>query len=122
MKRFDNRGAETATSILVPYKDKIIPVKLQDAAVFFLENDVVHMITFNQKEYFPGKNLEELEKISGKNFFRANRQVLVNRNAVTDVSNQMGRKLWVNVSVPVKESITISREKMPQFLKWLSGE
>ncbi|MBL0742624.1 LytTR family transcriptional regulator DNA-binding domain-containing protein [Chryseolinea lacunae] len=92
--------SETASSSLVPYKDKIIPVKLQDTAVFYLENDLVHLISFNEKEYFPGKNLEELEKIGGKDFYRADRQFLMNRNAVRDVSNQLGKKLWVNVSVP----------------------
>jgi len=120
MKLFENR--DNPTSILVNYKDKILPIKLKDAAVFYLDGDLVHMVTFDKKTYFPGKTLEELERIVGKNFYRANRQCLVNREAVVDVSNQLGRKLWVNVSIPLKESITVSREKVPHFLKWLSGE
>ena len=122
MKLFETRGMENTSAILVHYKEKILPLKLQDTAVFFLEGDVVHMVTFDHKVYFPGKTLEELEKISGKNFYRANRQILVNREAIVDVSNHLGRKLWVNVSVPLKESITVSKEKTPHFLKWLSGD
>ncbi len=122
MKFFEKKDSENPTSILVHYKEKILPVKLQDTAIFYLEDSLVHMITFDQKKYFPGKSLEELEKITGKNFYRANRQYLVNREAIVDVSNQLGRKLWVNVSVPLKESITVSKEKMLHFLHWLSGE
>lgn len=122
MRLFESKEVENPTSILVRYKDKILPVKLQDAAVFFLENDLVYVITFDHKKFLTGKHLEELEKTSGKNFYRANRQFLVNRNAIVDVSNQLGRKLWVNVSVPLKESITVSKDKMGHFLKWLSGE
>lgn len=121
MGLFESRRQDTSTSILVPYKDKIIPIKVQEVAVFFVENEVVHMITFDQKVYFPNKNLEELERIGGTNFYRANRQYLINRNAIVDVSNQLGRKLWVNLSVPLNESVTISREKVGVFLKWLSG-
>lgn len=122
MKLFETRGMENTSAILVHYKEKILPIKLQDTAVFYLEGDVVHMVTFDHKVYFPSKTLEDLEKISGKNFYRANRQILVNRDAIVDVSNHLGRKLWVNVSVPLKESITVSKEKTPHFLKWLSGD
>jgi len=122
VRLFENRQTENPTSILVHYKEKIIPIKFSDTAVFYLEEELVRMITFDQKIYFPKQNLEELEKMTGKKFYRANRQCLINRNAILDVSNQLGRKLWVNVSVTLKESITVSREKMPHFLKWLSGE
>ena len=121
MKLFESRQTESAASILVYYKEKIFPIKLQDTAVFYLNDDLVHMVTFDQKIYFPRQSLEELERIAGNNFYRANRQCLVNRSAIVDVSNQLGRKLWVNVSVPLKESITVSKEKMPHFLRWLSG-
>ena len=122
IKLFESNRTETITTLLVHYKEKILPIKLQDTAVFYLDGNLVHMVTFDGKVYFPGKSLEELEKVTGRNFYRANRQSLVNRNAIIDVSNHLGRKLWVNVSVPLKESITVSRDKAPHFLKWLSGE
>ncbi|AYB34113.1 LytR/AlgR family response regulator transcription factor [Chryseolinea soli] len=122
MKLFETRAMENTSAILVHYKEKILPIKLQDTAVFYLEGDVVHLVTFDRKVYFPGKTLEELEKVAGRNFYRANRQILVNREAILDVSNHLGRKLWVNVSVPLKESVTVSKEKTPHFLKWLSGD
>lgn len=119
---FEKKSTGNANAILVPYRDKIIPIRFQDIALFGLENDVVHMLTFDEKTYFPNKSLDDLEKMAGKKFYRANRQYLVNRNAVVDVSNHLGRKLRVNVSISIKEMILVSRDKVSHFLKWLSGE
>ena len=121
LKLFTTQESQTPTALLVHYKEKILPIKLEDTAVFYLDNDIVHLLTFDNKVYYPNKSLEELEKLVGSTFFRANRQYLLNRKAVVDVSNHLGRKLWVNVSVILKESITISKEKTPLFLHWLAG-
>ncbi|MDW7694556.1 LytTR family DNA-binding domain-containing protein [Flammeovirgaceae bacterium SG7u.111] len=120
MRLLEKREPEPPSTILVHYKDKILPIKLQEIAVFYLENQVVHLITFDRKVYFPDKSLEELEKITGKGFFRTNRQSLVNREAIVDVSHRLSRKLWVNLSVPIKEAVTISKEKSTSFLNWLA--
>lgn len=113
------RETTKAASILVLYKDKILPVWIEDIAVFYIENEVTHLQTFNLKIYTINKNLEELEKISGKRFFRINRQCLINRKAIAEASHHFSQKLSVTVSVPYKEKILVSKEKAPQFLNWL---
>jgi DNA-binding LytR/AlgR family response regulator len=67
------------------------------------------------------KTLEELEQSTGKSFFRVNRQYLINRKAVIDVTRYFSRKLLVNLAVPLEEAITVSKEKSPQFLAWLES-
>jgi len=116
----DNISGQT-TSLLVHYQDKILPIKIDDIAVFYIEYEVTHLLTFDRRSFSTEKNLEELEQITGKGFFRVNRQCLVNRNAVADASRYFSRKLSVNLVLPFKETITISKEKTPQFLNWLSG-
>ncbi|PTS99153.1 DNA-binding response regulator [Pedobacter sp. HMWF019] len=115
-----SKSAKT-TSLLIHHRDTIFPVKIEDVALFHLEYDVVQMLTFNHKTHYPGKSLEELGELVGPDFFRVNRQYLVNRKAIINASSIFSRKLSLNVSIPVKESITISKEKAPLFLKWLSG-
>lgn len=112
--------AQTA-SILVNYKDKIVPVWIEDIALFYIETEVTHLQTFNLKIYTINKNLEELESISGKRFFRVNRQCLINRKAITEASHHFSQKLSVIVSVPYKEKIMVSKERVPQFLTWLES-
>lgn len=118
---FSDLKAPTTSALLIHHKDTIIPVKIENIALFHLEYEVVHLLTFDKLTYYPSKSLEELEDIVGEDFFRVNRQYLVNRKAIVHASSLFSRKLSLTVSVPVKESITISKEKAPFFLKWLSG-
>jgi two-component system response regulator LytT len=109
------------SAILVYYKDKILPVKVDDIALCYVENEITHLLTFDSKIYYPKSNLDELEKITGSGFFRANRQCLLNRRSVVNASSYLSRKLSVTVSVPFNDIITVSKEKTPQFLSWLAG-
>ncbi len=108
-------------TILVFYKDKILPVKMEDIAMFYLQNEIAHLLTFNKQQYFINENLEDLEKISSPEFYRVNRQYLVNKKAIKDISKYFGRKLLVNLNIPFNEKITVSKEKSNHFLTWLSG-
>ncbi|WP_244889581.1 LytR/AlgR family response regulator transcription factor [Pedobacter antarcticus] len=118
---FSGKAHQKTSSILITYKDKIIPVKKSSIALFYIGNEETHLVTFEQKEYVLNKNLEELERLCGDEFFRINRQFLVNRKAIKDAAHFFSRKLIINLSIPFKESITISKEKTPQFLEWLAG-
>ncbi|MNL77528.1 LytTr DNA-binding domain protein [compost metagenome] len=89
--------------------------------MFRLEHGIVHLTTFEKKIYYPGKSLDELEGVVGDDFFRVNRQYLVNRSAIVNASSILSRKLSISVNVPVSETVTISKEKAPAFLKWLTG-
>ena len=107
-------------AILVYYKDKIVPVRVENIVLFYIEKEVLCLMTFDKQHYYLKKSLEEAEQLCGDDFFRVNRQFLVNRKAIKDASHYVSRKLSVNLSVPFKEVITISKEKAPQFLAWLS--
>jgi two-component system, LytTR family, response regulator LytT len=109
------------SAILVYYQDKILPVKLEDIALFYIEREALQLMTFSGQYYSLSKSLEEAEQLCGQDFFRVNRQFLVNRRAIKDASHYLSRKLCVNLSVPFSEVITISKEKTPPFLAWLAG-
>lgn len=118
----ENRKSMKQNTILVFHRENIIPVKIKDIAVFYIENEVSHLITFNRQHHTINKTIEELESIAGYNFFRANRQFLINRNAVKDASQYFSRKLTVTLTIPFSDKITISKEKVTSFLDWLSGK
>ena len=108
-------------SVLVYHKEKIVPVNVNDIALFYLKADVVTLVTFAKQQYTIHKTLEEIEKITGAGFYRANRQCLVNREAIRDVSQDLGRRLLVNLLVPCEEKVTVGRAKVTHFLEWLAG-
>jgi len=120
---FKNKESQQKkVSVLVYYKDKILPVRVDSIAVFYLENKITHLITFEQKNYTINKPLDELEKVVGFGFFRANRQCLIQRDAVKEAAQYFARSLSVTLSVPFNEKIKINKAKVPEFLNWLSGK
>lgn len=115
------KESDKAASILVYHLDKIIPISLDDIAIFYLENEVTHLLTFSGKVFYPNKTLDELERLAGNSFFRANRQNLVCRKAIIDVSSFFSRKLSLNLKFPFIEKVTVSKAKAAQFLNWLAN-
>lgn len=122
LELLEGRRNQKQISVLVYHKDNIIPVKMDDIALFYIESDTTHLFTFNQKKYTTNKTLEELEKITDGDFYRANRQCLINRKAIANASQYFARKLSVSLIIPFEEKIIISKEKSKEFLNWLSGD
>lgn len=118
---FKEKSMATPEAILVYYKDKIIPIRIENIALLYLQNEQTQLRTFGGQTYLVNKGLEEMEGLLGGKFFRVNRQCLVARRAVADASTFFSRKLAVNLSVPFEDSIIVSKEKSPAFLKWLAG-
>lgn len=112
----------TRRNLLVYHKEKIVPVNLTDIALFYLKADAVQLVTFAKQVYTLHKTLEEIEKMAGAVFYRVNRQCLVNREAIRDVSQDGGRRLLVNLLVPCEEKVTVGRARVSDFLEWLAGQ
>ena len=108
-------------AVLVYHKEKIVPVNVGDIALCYLKADIVTLVTFAKQQYTVHKTLEEIEKIAGAGFYRVNRQCLVNREAIRDVSQDLGRRLLVNLLVPCEEKVTVGRARVTHFLEWLAG-
>ena len=109
------------SSILINWKDKILPVKIADVALFGIEFKITRLITKDNNNYTVSHNLDELEQMCGTDFYRANRQYLVNRAAVKEVLQYTARKLYVKLHVPGEYDITIAKAKVPEFLSWLKN-
>lgn len=120
MELLTNKTNAQSSSVLVYHQDKIIPIKLEDIALIHLAHETAHLLTFAGKTFYPNKNLDELEKLGGNYFFRANRQFLVSRKAIVDVSSFFSRKLSLNLNVAFTERIVVSKGKASQFLAWLA--
>jgi len=111
------------SALLVHHKEKIIPLKIANIALAYIRNDSVFIHTFDESTFLINKSLDELTVFLGNKFFRANRQFILNREAIQDVSMFLTRKYMVNLRIPFKEQIVVSKEKMSSFLNWLkSGE
>lgn len=108
-----------ASSILINWKDKIIPIRINDIALFSIDFKMTQLVTFNNQKYVVNHTLEELEEICGEGFYRANRQYLINRKAITEAAQYHARKLVLKLKIEDKHDIIISKNRIPEFLSWL---
>ncbi|HEU4470692.1 MAG TPA: LytTR family DNA-binding domain-containing protein [Flavisolibacter sp.] len=112
--------APKKTAVIVRHREKIIPLDASGIALLFVDNGCTYAYTFDQKKFIVNENLEDLERSFSPQFFRANRQHLVNRKAIKDASHFFNRKIVVNLTIPFKEQILVGKLKVTSFIEWLS--
>jgi two-component system response regulator LytT len=107
-------------SFLVFRYNKYVTVPTDTVAFFYLKYESCIMACFDRQEYSINYSLEQIQKfLSELQFFRLNRQFLINFNAIKEVEHYFSRRLLVNLVVPVSEKLLVSREKASSFFRWL---
>ena len=116
------QGMQTRKSyFLVPEKDKLIPLATTDIAYIHIDEKMVKAITFANRKYYLDQSLDELaNQLNPLDFFRANRQYIIARKAVKDLSVWFGGKMAVNLSVPTPERVMLSKLKVSEIKRWLT--
>lgn len=110
------------TSFLVFKHNKYFTVPTQSIAFFYVRYETTIMVCFDQQEYFVNYSLENIQNLMiDKQFFRLNRQYLISFQAVKEVERYFARKLLVNLVVPAREQLLVSKEKLSSFLHWLDN-
>ncbi len=106
---------------LVRFRDKIIPVTSDDVAYCYSSNERVSICTLDGAVYPFERTLESLSaSLASERFFRANRQFIISRDAVKDISVWFGSRLALNLTVDTPERIIISKARVPEFKAWLT--
>ena len=107
-------------SFLVYKNNKYFNVLTENIAFFYVKYESPVIMCFNKEEYFVNYSLEQIQQLlPDKQFFRLNRQYLINFNAVKEVEHYFARKLLVNPVIPCKDKLLVSKEKVSGFLHWL---
>lgn len=110
------------TALLVNQKEKIIPIQVRDIAFFYLDKTIVTITTLNNKKYYLSSTLDDVEKVTDPAlFYRANRQFLINKKAITNAERFFARKLVAKLIIDTPETVIVSKAKASEFLHWLEG-
>ncbi|WP_128545240.1 LytR/AlgR family response regulator transcription factor [Larkinella soli] len=107
---------------LVRQGQRLISVGVGEIAYFYSEDRVTFLKTHDGR-YFPvDQPLEDIEgQIDERQFFRASRQFLVARPAVSGVYVHLNGKLKITLKPTITEMLFVSRDRAPEFRKWLGG-
>ena len=109
-------------SFLVFSQSKYFTVPVEKIAFFRVHPDSTFICCFDHNEYPINYPLEQIQRLlSGKQFFRLNSQYLVNFQAVKEVEPFYGRKLIVNLVIPVHDALLVSNDRTAEFLTWLDN-
>ena len=61
-----------------------------------------------------------MDQLDPHDFFRANRQFIIARSVIKDVSIWFGNKLSINLTVDIPEKIIVSKARVAEFKRWFS--
>ena len=109
------------TCFLLPERDKLIPLAVSNIAYIYIDTKTVKAIALDGHTYYLNQTLDDImAQLDPEVFFRANRQFIISRNAVKDLSIWFGNKLAVNLTVPVPEKIIVSKARVGEFKTWFA--
>jgi len=113
---------EGKKSFLVFKQNKYTTVQTDNIAFIYIRNESTSIMTFQQQEYAIDQSMDQVQNLlSAKQFFRLNRQYLVNFNAIKEAEHYFNRKLFVKLVIPSPEQLLIGKEKTSTFLNWLEN-
>ena len=108
-------------SFLVHFRDKIIPLQSTEIAFFHTFEERVTAYCHSGEKYPIEFTLEALQaKLSSEDFFRANRQFIISRHAVKEMSVWFGSRLLVSLTIEAPEQIVIPKAKVRDFKTWIT--
>lgn len=110
------------TALLVNQKEKIIPLQVKDIAFFYLDKTIINVTTVSRQQYYLSTTMDDIEKmLDPAMFYRANRQFIINKNAIANAERFFARKLVAKLVVDTPETIIVSKAKATGFLQWMEG-
>lgn len=108
------------TSFLVFKNQKYTTVLTENIAYFYIHNEITHLVTFDKEQFQLSQSLGQVaEQVSEKQFFRVNRQYLINFKAIKEMEHYFQRKILVKLTIETPEKLLINKEKSHSFFAWL---
>lgn len=108
---------------LIRIGQSIKVVEISEVAYFYTEDKITFLTTKGAKRYPIEYSLEKLEEMANPHqFFRINRQFIVNINAIKEMYAYSKSRVKILLDPPCPVETVVSTERSPVFKKWLTGE
>jgi two-component system response regulator LytT len=103
------------------FKDKIIPVRTSEIRFIYAEHGLVY-IHSSFDRFITQHTVEQLEAmLNPQQFFKANRQFIINRDNIQNVEHYFNRRLFVKLNCETPDKIIVSKLKANDFLHWIEA-
>lgn len=106
--------------LLIPFHDKLQPVNLSEISFFYTSDKNTQIYLRNGKTLSYSKTLEQIERsLNPADFFRANKQFILSRNSVSNITVWFDSRLLISVDTEPPERIYVSKNKAAEFKAWM---
>ncbi|GAB3967899.1 LytTR family DNA-binding domain-containing protein [Spirosoma terrae] len=105
---------------LVKHRQQWVPVEVNDIAYFYSEEGSSLFQTHSNQKFSLDYTLDELERmLDPAQFFRVNRQYIIQINTVQQIHPYFNNKLKLVLKPAVNDDVLVSRERATDFKKWM---
>ncbi|RDB05509.1 LytR/AlgR family response regulator transcription factor [Runella aurantiaca] len=105
---------------LLKQGSRLVPVSVDDIAYFYSQERLSFVKTWDERSYVVDYTLDELECIlNPKQFFRANRQIILCPKSVDKIHLHFNSRLKLDLRPCTEEEVFISRDKAGEFRNWM---
>ncbi len=121
LRSLANPGKRYRSRFLINGLDKSYTLQVADIAFFYVERGITFAMSYTGEEHVLDFTLDKLsEQLDPDQFFRTNRQTIVNIKAVVRIEPYFQNRIVVHTRPEFKEKIIVSREKASAFKLWLN--
>lgn len=127
-KSFDERVKQVIEQVSKQYKSRFFikigtrfqSVPINKICCFFVEKRNTFFKTNEGKTYDLDYSLDQLQQmINPEQYFRINRNFLVNINCISEIISYSTNRLKLNLCAQTDTDIIVSRDKVSEFKRWM---
>jgi len=106
---------------LISKREAFFKLAVEDIAYFYFDARVTFAVSFDGVQHIINHSLDKLdEELNPEQFFRSNRQSIVNIEAIEKFESYFSGKLVVKLVNGLNDKILISRAKAGVFKEWMN--
>jgi DNA-binding LytR/AlgR family response regulator len=106
--------------LLITIKDKLLPIDLKEVSFFYTTERTTRIYMKDGTVYPYPKTLEQIAvSLNPADFFRANKQFIISRHGVKNITIWFNNRLLITLDVETPERVYISKNKAAEFKAWI---
>lgn len=112
------------SKIIAKRGNTYIPLNIRNIAIFYAVDRLIFAIDFSGKKFVIDKCLAEIEEtVNTRSFFRVNRSVILNSDAIKEFRVIEFGKIVIQLASPewMKGDIHVSQYTAPVFKEWIAS-
>ncbi|GHT35636.1 DNA-binding response regulator [Bacteroidia bacterium] len=107
--------------MLIPFNHKLIPVDISEISYFYVSNGITRAVLKDNTGFHFMKALDAIYSLLNPSlFFRANKQFIVAKDSVKNLTIWFDNRLLITLDTEVPERLYVSKNRAALFKKWLT--